>query len=172
MISTGSPARLPKISNLLTDVEIPRSAWAAWIPSEGSRQLRRALTETERSALIARRDELAPAVLGFADFERNKVALALADMFGSFPSMRQSGSEVMARLDAAQRVLEPYPLWAIRRACLSIQSNGVWREEKFDRQWPPSDAEIVASVRAEMRLFVNQYHSAVALLAATVEEQR
>lgn len=170
MVIPGSPAQLPKISNLLTDVEIPRNVWNAWTPALGERQLRRPLTEAERGALEMRRNELMPAVLGFAGFEKNRVALSLADMFGSFPSMRQSGDEVMARLDAAQRVLEPFPAWAIKKACLSIQSDGVWRDGKFDRQWPPSDAEIVASVRGEVRLYAAQHRSAVALLAATVQE--
>jgi hypothetical protein len=47
--------------------------------------------------------------------------------------------------------------------------NGVWRDGKFDRQWPPNDSEIVDAVRKEVRIYGDQHRSAVALLGATVE---
>lgn len=132
--------------------------------------MRRALTAAERRDLELRRDELAPYVGPFDGREETKVALAIADMFGSFPSMRQSGDEASARLDAALRVLAEFPAWAIVKACGKIQLNGVWRDGKYDQQWPPSDAEIALVVREEFRLYGDSHRSAVALLEATVEE--
>lgn len=163
---------LPKISNPLTDIEIPKAVWSAWVPTAESRQLRRALMPAERSALEARRAELAPALEPFAGrTETNRVDLALVDMFGAFRSMRQTGADALAILEASRRSLTQFPCWAIEKACRSIQQNGVWRDGKFDRQWPPSDPEIIDAVRKEVRLYSDQHRNVVALLAATVEER-
>lgn len=164
-----SSTSMPRIICRETDVDIPRSVWSSWIPDGEPRQLRRALTPSERRDLELRRDELAPYVGPFDGREETKVALAIADMFGSFPSMRQSGEETSARLDAALRVLAEFPAWAIVKACGKIQVNGVWRDGKYDQQWPPSDAEIARVVREEFRLYGDSHRSAVALLTAEVE---
>lgn len=129
------------------------------------------MTTIERIALEQRRDELSPMMASFVETdEADKVHLALSDMFGSFRSMRQTGEEALAVLDASSRALAKFPSWAIVKACLAIQTNGVWRDEKFDRRWPPSDAEIVHEVRSQLRLYGDAYRSAVALLEAEVEE--
>lgn len=153
-----------------TDVEIPRTAWSAWCPDVGPRCLRRPLTGPERKALTLRVDELAPAVAPFGRAEAPHVALALTDMYGGYTSMRQSGEEAEARVDSLLRMLASFPAWAIQKACRDIQSNGVWRDGKFDRRWPPNDAEIVDAVRKETDLYASVYRSAVDLLAAKVEE--
>lgn len=164
-------ANLPPVANRRTDVEIPNRLWAPWIPSDGPRMLRRPLTEDERTELEARKTELEPVARPHGERDVNRVALALTDMFGGFPSMRQrDDAAVMARIDGARRILAEFPAWAIEKACGYIQTNGVWRDGAFDRQWPPSDAEIVAEVREKFRLYSDQYRSAVALLAASVEE--
>src|SRR4051794_10423611 len=88
---------LPKISNQLTDIEIPRSAWSTWRETGKPRQLCRPLTLDEVRALEARRDELAPFVEPFAGAaETDRVSLALARLFGSFSQMRQTGDEAVA----------------------------------------------------------------------------
>jgi len=115
-------------------------------------------------------NELAPAVAPYGRAEAPHVALALTDMYGGYTSMRQSGEEAEARVDSLLRLLAPYPAWAIQKACRDIQINGVWREGKFDRRWPPNDAEIIDAVRKEADLYVNIHRSAVALLSAEVEE--
>jgi hypothetical protein len=164
---------LPKISNPLTDIEIPRSVWSTWREAGKPRQLRRALTSDEIRAIEARRDELAPFVGPFAGAEETKrVSVALARMFGSFSQMRQTGEEAAAVVMATRELLEEFPAWAIEKACMSIRTNGVWRDGKFDRVWPPSESEIVADVRKEVRLYGDQHRSAVALLGATVEQPR
>jgi hypothetical protein len=161
---------LPKISNPLTDIEIPRSAWSTWRETGKPRQLRRPLTSAEISALEARRDELAPFVGPFdGALESDRVSLALARMFGSFRSMRQTGDEAVAVIMATRQLLEDFPVWAIEKSCKSIRMNGVWRDGKFDREWPPSDAELVDDIRKEARFYSDQHRSAVALLGATVE---
>lgn len=164
------PAQMPSVLNRMTDIEIPRSAWSNWIPSDGPRKLRRHLTATERSALVHRRQELAPWVAPFEGRqEANRVALAVMDMLGSFRSMRQVEEAAVAQVDAIQRLLAPFPAWAIENACRSIQQDGVWRNGAFDRQWPPNDSEIIAKVRDNLRLYNDQYRSAVALLEAEVD---
>jgi hypothetical protein len=164
-------ATLPPVTNRLTDVEIPLRVWSSWKEDGKPRQLRRALTGDERDALEARSNELAPAMEPYSDRDVNRVALALTDMFGGFPSMRtRDDAGVLARIDGVRRVLAEFPTWAIEKACGYIQANGVWRDGAFDRQWPPSDAEIVAVVRDKLRLYADQHKSAVELLAATVEE--
>jgi hypothetical protein len=166
------PKVMPPVMNQQTDVDIPRSAWAPWIPSNGPRKLVRPLTGQERWALESRRDQLAPWVAGFEGREEgNAVALAIADMLSAFRSMRQLDHGAIAQIDSIKRVLSTFPLWAIEKACLWIQQNGVWRDGKFDRQWPPNDAEIVEEVRQKLRLYSDQYRSAVELLEASVEEE-
>jgi hypothetical protein len=156
--------------NRLTDVEIPRAAWSSWRESGKPRQLRRALTGEERTALLARRDELAPFTGPMHKSEQAAVVLALSDMFGSFPSMRSDGENAAGRLEAGLRVLAEYPGWAIQEASRKIQLHGVWREGKFDRHWPPSDAEIAQHVRAEYWMFRDTFESATKLLEASVED--
>lgn len=166
------PDQMPAISNRLTDIQIPANAWEAWIPDDGTpRRLRRALTADERQALERRRDELAPWVAGFEGRdEANQVALAVLDMLGSFRSMRQTDEAAVAQVDTIKRTLAPFPAWAIEKACRSIQMNGVWRNGAFDRQWPPNDSEIIDAVRDKLRLYGDQYRSAVALLEASIAD--
>lgn len=160
---------LPKILNPLTDVEIPRSTWSPWKEDGKPRLLRRVLTTNERLALERRRDELAPVMAAGSPSDRDRIALALSDMFGGFTSMRQGDDEAAARLDSVMRVLAEFPPWAIEKACRSIQQNGVWRKGRFDREWPPNDPEIAKEVRDQVRLYGDAYNEVVALLGAEVE---
>jgi hypothetical protein len=163
-------ATLPPISDRRADVEIPRSAWSAWKEDGKPRHLRRPLTDDECRALEARRQELEPVMQPCGERDANRIALALTDMFGGFPSMRLRDDEaVVSRVDGVRRMLVEFPAWAIEKACRYIQMNGVWRDGKLDRQWPPSDAEIVAAVRNDLRLYGDAYRSAIELLEATVE---
>ncbi len=98
--------------------------------------------------------------------------VALADMFGSYRSMRQTGGDAFAIIEGAKRALSSFPSWAIDKVCRSIQRDGVWRDGKFDRQWAPNDQEIVAAVRAEITHYDRVHRSAIDLLAATVEDAR
>jgi len=166
---TRKPQQLPKICNPSTDVDLPRAIWSAWVPAGEPRKLRRALMAHERHALEQRRDELAPFVGPFDGREETRVALWVTKMFGSFPSMRQADAEMAARANAVVQALAEFPAWAIEKACHKIQLNGVWRDGKYDTQWPPSDAEIARAVREEFRLYGDTYRSAVALLNAEVE---
>lgn len=174
MMRKGPTAKeLPPVRSIEADVRIPNAVWCNWKEDGKARQLRRALTTEERAVIEARRDELLPAVEPHGERDADRVALALTDMFGGFPSMRaRDDGAVVARIDSARRVLVTFPAWAIEAACTMIQSDGVWRDEKFDRQWPPSDAEIVSSVREKLRMYSDRHRSAVALLEATVEEPR
>lgn len=163
------PTQPPEVVNRETDILMPR-VWSSWRPANGPRQLRRALTTDERAALVRRRDELAPWVAGYeGDRERDQIALAVVDMFGAFRSVRHGGEDAVLLIDSTCRLLRDFPAWAIVKACESIQRNGVWRNGAFDRQWPPSDPEIMAEVRDKMRLYGDQYRSAVDLLQAEVE---
>lgn len=159
---------LPPVRNIRTDVELPK-LWSSWIPSNGPREIRRALTSDERVELERRRAELEPAVAPFRPEETDRVALALADMFGGYPSLRLNDEDAVGKLDSARRLLADYPAWAIEQACRAIHENGVWRGGRFDRQWPPSDAEIIAAVREAVRLYKRQYDNVVGLLTAEVE---
>lgn len=128
------------------------------------------MTDSEREALQVRFNELAPVVAGYGGRDEiSRVGLALAEMFGAFRSMRQTGDNAMAQITAAGSALDSFPAWAIEKACRSIQQNGVWRDGKFDRQWPPSDPEIVDAVRKEVKLYADSHRSAAALLSAEVD---
>lgn len=161
---------LPTVYIRTTDVDIPNEAWEPWIPEHGARKLRRALTPTERTALERRRDELSPAVMGYQDHDLDRVAVAISDMFGGYTSMRQTDEEAVAKLDSMRRVLAPFPAWAIEKACSNIQINGVWRDGKFDRRWPPNDSEVIDAIRSHVRLYEHQHRSAIALLSAELAE--
>lgn len=168
-LNLGDP--LPKISSPLTDVEIPRAVWSAWHEEGKPRQIRRPLADSERRALEVRRDEIAPALVAFEPRDAEHVLLAVVDMFSSCRSMRQTGEEALAVAESTCRALDEFPAWAILKVCRSIQQNGVWRDGKFDRVWPPNDSEVVAAVRAEIAFYGRRHSETVALLAATVEER-
>lgn len=158
------------MANSYTDVELPRSVLSSWREDGKPRASRRALAADERRALEARRDELLPAVEPHGSRDVDRVAAAIAGMYGGFPSMRQQGDDaVVSRLDAARRALAPFPAWAIESACSAIQRNGVWRDGKLDRRWPPSDAEIAQQVRQELRLYSDTLRRVVEVLEAQVE---
>jgi hypothetical protein len=128
------------------------------------------LTDVERQALQIRFNELAPVVAGYdGPADQTIVVTAIADMLGAYRSMRQVGDSAIAQLESISRALASFPAWAIQKACGSIQQNGVWREGKFDRNWPPSDPEIVDAVRKEVRLYADSHRSAAALLSAEVD---
>ena len=161
---------MPAVRNRFTDVEIPLSAWSAWKEHGKPQQLRRPLTERERGALELRCMELEPAVAPFDRADIDRIALALGDMYSGYPSMGSRGDQSIAgRIDVVSRLLAEFPRWAIEKGCQSIHANGVWRDGVFDRKWPPTDAEIVNTVRTEARLYTDSYQSAVALLSADVE---
>lgn len=118
---------------------------------------------------MARRTEIEPWVQGYHEAELDEVALALLDMFGAFPSMRQGGEEAAARVDSVRSLLTTYPAWAIVRVCDHIRIRGYVSDDKIERHWPPSDPEIVDAVITETKLYRDTYDSANKLLTATVE---
>ena len=172
MTTSGAPLKLPPVTVPYPDSSIPRSAWSPWKEAGKPRQLRRPLAPRERGALERRQRELAPAVEPYRDSERDRVALALLDMYGGYPSMGSRGDPAAAgRVDSAARVLAEFPAWAIERACQKIHVNGVWRDGAFDRRWPPNDSELVEAVRIEARVYTETYRNVMALLEAAVEDE-
>lgn len=166
-----SADRLPPIMNRAADIAIPNGAWSHWTPESGARELRRALTAEERGMLEARASQLKPALHPYCPADVDAVALAIADVFGSYTSMRQTDGEAAARIDSCCRALEFFPAWAIIKVCGAIQSRGVLRDGKYDRRWPPNDSEIIQAIEEELRHYIRCYRSAVALLSASVEER-
>lgn len=119
--------------------------------------------------------ELEPWVAGYHDSEKDRVMLALADMYSAFPAMgNKSTHEAAAKLDAVLRALAPYPAWAIQKACERISTKGFTRSEgdKYitERHWPPSDPELIEAVRQERAHYGDQYDRVVELLTAEIEE--
>jgi hypothetical protein len=172
LTTSGAPLKLPPVTVPYPDFSIPRSAWSSWKEAGKPRQLRRPLAPRERGALERRQRELAPAVEPYRDSERDRVALALLDMYGGYPTMGSRGDPAAAgRVDSAARVLAEFPAWAIERACQKIHVNGVWRDGAFDRRWPPSDSELVEAVRIEARVYTYPYRNVMALLEAAVEDE-
>lgn len=168
--------RLPAAVVADVDVRLPRSAWSAWVPSDGSRrELRRRLTGDEVFALERRRAELLPALAPYVRPDQDdEIAGALAEMFSGYPSMRQQGEDVVGRVACVMDLLHKFPAWAIKRACAEIHRTGfkrTGREETWwiEKTWPPTDAEINEAVEAAMRLHRSALDSATALLAAPVE---
>ena len=130
---------MPPVVNRVTDLTIPNAVFSSWTETGKARQIRRALTDDERTLLETRRREVEPALLPFSDKAVDHVVEALLDMYGGYRNMRGGEDDAAARVDAAARLLAEFPAWAIQKACFSIRRHGVWREGKFDRQWPPND---------------------------------
>jgi hypothetical protein len=165
---------IPPPDDPLADATIPARVWSAFIPSDGKRELRRPLAGVERQALEARAAELAPALASYRrPLDDDRVATALATMFGAFHAMRGQGGDALARIHATMDLLATFPAWAIQRACLSIQRDGYQRIEhgvaRIERTWPPSDPELVEALRAIVRPYAKALASAKALLCAPVE---
>ena len=160
----------PAVMNRMTDVELPRRLWEAWIEPGKPRLLRRALTTSERADLEARVAELEPWIVGFHAEEADHVALAVLGMLGSFRSMSgQTDEQVAATTDSLLRSLAEFPYWAIEKACSSVRVNGYTKENgACERHWAPSDSEMVHIVRWTTKLYRDQYDSAIALLNAGV----
>lgn len=170
-IRRSSP--MPAIRNRTTDIDLPRQLWEAWIEPGKPRLLRRPIRDDERSALEGRRDELAPWVCGYAAEERDQAAEAILMMFSGFRSMAgQSDEQAVATVAGVLQSLQPFPVWAIKRACEEIRSRGYTRKDGdryvTERHWPPSDADLVEAVEAKVKLLRDQHDSAVALLKAEV----
>src|SRR4051812_42502208 len=86
----ASTAKAPTYFNRYVEIELP-SLFSAWIPANGPRGIRRALTDAERQAVQVRADELQAALHSYLDAERDAVEAAIAAMLGGFRSMKQDG---------------------------------------------------------------------------------
>lgn len=165
----------PAILDRRADIEIPRAVWSGWKEVGKARCLRRPLTGEEIGFLDNRRAELEPWILGYHEREAHDVEVALSEMFDAFPSMGSYGNaQATKRVISASRVLANFPLWAILKCCDKIKSQGYTRYDGqryvTERQWPPSDPQMVESVSNEVKLYRDSYDSAVALLKAEVEK--
>lgn len=148
---TFSPENLPPSLVARTEIDLAREVISAWRPSHGGTLRRRELTDAERELVLARHVELAGCLAPFEGPEEcDRVAAAIADMYGSFTSMRHGEEDAAARVNALGKLLVRFPAWAIEKACLRIRTQGVERDGKPDPRWPPSDAEAVAMVEAEV----------------------
>ena len=160
---------MPPVTDRAVDVEITRRLWSAWVDAGKPRKLRRSLSADERELIQRRADELSPICAPYRPSEVDRVTLALIEMLGGFRSVRGDESDAVATADNLRRSLAEFPAWAIEKACSNIRLNGVWRDGRFDRQWPPSDAEIIHATREAFRLYGDPYRNAIALRAAEVE---
>lgn len=133
----------------------------------------------ERRALEHRAESLRPHLAPFArPTQDDDVAIALAEMFNGFPSLRgDAGSAAMARVNAAMEVLAEFPLWAIETACMRIRQRGYEVPDhdrggvKVERHWPPSEAELHRAVAQLVEPRANRMRNARLLLAAPVEPE-
>ena len=94
-------------------------------------------------------------------------------MLSSFPSNQgHSEEQAAANLDRMQRSVAPFPRWAIERVCERVRLRGYTKKDGDryvqERHWPPSDAELVVMIEAELKVYRVAYDSAVALLSAQV----
>ena len=168
-------ANLPTPYDRQVDVHIPRAVWSGYRIDGKPRTLRRSLTDDERAALVRRADELELILLPYLrPYEDDQVALAILDMLAGFQGTKASGADAMGRVASVMTMLQPYPAWAIKRACAYVRENGYSVEDKEgrrrrERHWPPSDAEIIAEVKETLKLRQDAFDSARALLSAQVD---
>jgi hypothetical protein len=162
-----STVRPPRTVDLYCDVEL-QSLFSAWVPTSGKREIVRALTCFERTALTQRAGELQAGLAPYAASERSAVKAGLLGMFSGFRNMRLLGADLEATVEILLRVLREFPLWAIRRGCLRIAQC----KAGLDGKWPPNDAEVYAVVAEEVRFYRAILASVEALLDTPIEAAR
>jgi hypothetical protein len=119
----------------------------------------------------ARADVLSASLAPYERDEEDKAVAAIASMFGGFRSMRQGDEDAAAVLYGVRRVLASFPLWAIERGCLMIQSGeAMLAGKKLDRRFAPNDSEIYLVVKEIVKPYKLALEKAHALLAAPVEK--
>lgn len=160
----ASTSNAPRYFDRRCDVELQR-LFSAWIPDDGARAVRRALTGEERGALMARERELAGALHPYLPGERDAVEAQLAGMFTGFRSMRQQGEDAEGIVATTAAVLQPFPVWAIAKACMKIAR----REAGLDPRFAPNDTEIFGVVDAIVKDYRKTLATVEALLIAPVE---
>lgn len=170
-VSQHTPSRLPAVQprefNHHTDQQIPEILWSNWVPAIGKREIKRALTDTERTALVQRKTELAEGLRAYLPSDADNVDADLGALLGGFRSMRHEGIDVEAVLAVLRHVLRDFPLWAISEGCRRIVMN----EAGLDPRWPPNDAQIHAVVKAVVRPYQIKLIAVTDLLTARIENQ-
>lgn len=152
------------------DYEIPGKVWSRWIPAEGARSIARALTAGERGTIERRKEELAQGLAPFGRHQIDSAVEALSGMLAGFRSLRMTEAEAAAVLDGMRYVLSPFPLWAIREACMLIQRGEAKLDgRKLDRRFAPNDSEIYGVTKELVASYERSLANARALLAAPVE---
>jgi hypothetical protein len=147
-----------------SDVDTLPRRLISWRPTTGPCELRRSLTPEERQHVEARAAALEVALAPFEPEQGDDVAAALAGLFGSYRSMRQSEAEAAATVAIARSRLRGYPAWAIVMACRMIAGG----EAGLDNRFPPNDPQIVEVVRKLTWKYREPYNDAMALLNAEV----
>lgn len=171
-------SNLPLSRDYVPDVAIPRKVYENFLPTSGPRALARALDPKERVIVERRADDLESALVPFVrPAEDDRVAEALSALFDSFTSMRQKGADVLARVEAAMRVLEPMPAWAVEEGCLRIRRYGYrvvddHGRERVEQHWPPGDSEIFDEIQRTVRVRADALAAALALLVAPAPPPR
>lgn len=159
----ANTSETPALFDQTCDIELPRLL-SAWIPDHGPREIRRALTATERAAVLARATALQFSLTGYLHGERNAVEADIAAMFGGFRAMRQRGDDAEATVAATAGVLRGFPAWAIREGCLKIARN----QAGLDRRYAPNDTEVFSVIDGIVKDYRKRLAVAETLLAAPV----
>lgn len=111
------------------------------------REIRRAMTPSERAEVEGRVVALRAALQPHGEEYRAAVEAEIAAMLSGFRSMRAQGEDAMAMVEITRAVLRDYPLWAIAKACALIaQGNAYAVGRRLDPRFAPNDAEIYAVV--------------------------
>jgi len=152
-----------------TDVEMPNRLFSAWQSALGPRQVRRALTVSERGKLEARAAALSAGLIPFSRDQEGLVDAEIAAMFNGFRSMRQQGEDVAFTVEVTRRVLREFPLWAIAEGCMAIAQRRAVTNPPLDARWPPNDGQIFEVVAGVVKHHRKALSTVTALLEATVE---
>lgn len=153
------------------DRQIPDKVWCHWTDDGKPRMLTRQLTQTERVVIERRAIQLEAAILPFHESETDDVAIALADLFGSYTSSRQKGDDVLAKVASCIQVLAEFPAWAIEATCMNIRKTGYRVDGRLEQTFAPSDAQLFGAVEEFLSLRKKHAQAARALLEASVQPQ-
>jgi hypothetical protein len=160
----ASTTRAPVYFDRQTDIDLPQ-LYSAWKPDNGPREIRRALTGTERQMLTVRANELRAALHPYLPDERNDVEASIAAMLGGFRSMRQEGDSAEGIVVVLAGVLRRFPAWAIAKGCMKISRN----DAGLDPRFAPNDTEIHRVVDNIVREHRQTLERVEGLLVAPVE---
>jgi hypothetical protein len=138
----------------------------AWVGSDGVAEIRRSLTDDERSVLERRVSDLRCALAPWSDADSRVLEGELALMLGGFMTMQRLDGVAAKGLVAQYRQLtRARPFWAVVEVCRKIRTG----EAGLPVQYCPNEAEFNTLLRRLVSPYERQLLQAQRILDAKVQ---